>query len=359
MSLSSPQLIVAQKDVFDASAAVQTYVAAILRQPDIKLDQLPDLPNYQKTARQHAQNWQDQVLPAIITTNADIVDYANSFDSFFGTLVNLAEKIDTGDKSLVKEFAQGLVLLRNNLSRKEAQAKYTETQLQVFKAKVSVDHENFNKEATVAAKVLEGTDGELTKISTQIDTINNQLNTYIGVIAGGGVSMAGGIVMILVGSFATIETAGISTGLVVAGTGLLVGGIGAEITGGVEYALALKERKSLQETLATDKQGIGILKHAQSLLDGFVSHTDRAIREVGVLREQWSLLSGDVGKVIVDLGKDPGSLGLVAMLTTAKSNWDNALDLARRMQPRGNIPVTTVDNMMDVIYTAEKPPRAP
>ena len=96
MSLSSPQLIVAQKDVFDASAAVQTYVAAILRQPDIKLDQLPDLPNYQKTARQHAQNWQDQVLPAIITTNADIVDYANSFDSFFGTLVNLAEK---GQKS--------------------------------------------------------------------------------------------------------------------------------------------------------------------------------------------------------------------------------------------------------------------
>lgn len=80
---------------------------------------------------------------------------------------------------------------------------------------------------------------------------------------------------------------------------------------------------------------------------------------MGVLREQWSLLSGDVDKVIVDLGKDPGSLGLVAMLTTAKSNWDNALDLARRMQPRGNIPVTTVDNMMDVIYTAEKPPRAP
>ena len=359
MSLSSPQLIVAQKDVFDASAAVQTYIAAILGQPDIKLDQLPDLPNFQKTARQHAQNWLDQVLPAIITTNVDIVDYANNFDSFFETLVNLAEKIDAGDKSLVNEFAQGLVLLRSNLSRKEAQAKYTETQLQDFKAKVSVDHENFKKEATVATKVLEGTDGELAKISTQIDTINSQLNTYIGVMAGGGVSMAGGIVMILVGSFATIETAGVSIGLVVAGTGLLVGGIGAEITGGVDYALALKERKVLQETLATDKQGIGILKHAQSLLDGFVSHTDSAIRAVGVLREQWSLLSGDLDKVIVDLDKDPGSLGLVAMLTTAKSNWENALDLARRMQSRGNIPVTTVDNMIDVIYTAEKPPRAP
>ena len=127
----------------------------------------------------------------------------------------------------------------------------------------------------------------------------------------------------------------------------------------MEYALALKERKALQETLATDKQSIGILKHAQSLLDGFVSQTDSAIRAVGVLREQWSLLSGDLDKVIVNLDKDPGSLGLVATLKTARGSWENALDLAKRMQPRGNIPVTAVDNMMDVIYTSEKQPRAP
>ena len=98
MPLSTPQLIVSQKDVFDASAAVQTYVAAILRQPDIKLDQLPDLPNYQKTARRNAQNWLDQVLPAIIATNADIIDYANEFASFIGSLMKLAEKIDAEDR---------------------------------------------------------------------------------------------------------------------------------------------------------------------------------------------------------------------------------------------------------------------
>lgn len=359
MPLSTPQLIVSEKDVFDASAAVQTYVAAILNQPDIKLDQLPDLPNFQKTARQHAQNWLDQVLPAIITSNADIIDYANGFASFYGTLVELAEKIDAGDKSLVKEISQGLVLLRNNLSRKDAHAKYTETQIQKFKAEVSVDHKHFNEEATDATKTLEGNDGELAKISSQIDTIDSQLHTYIGVMAGGGVSLVGGIVMILVGSFAEIETAGISTGLIVAGTGLLVGGIGAEITGGVDYAFALKKRKALQEKLAADKQGIAILKHVQSLLNGFVSQTDSVIRALGVLRKQWSLLSDDLHQVIADLDKDPGSLGLVAMLKTAKGDWEDALDLARRMQPRGNMPVTAVGNMMDVIHTGKTLQRAP
>ena len=359
MALSRPQLTVSQKDVFDASAAVQTYVAAILRQPDIKLEQLPDLPNFQKTARQHAQNWLDQVLPAIITTNADIIDYANGFASFYRTLVKLAEKIDTGDKSQLKEFTQGLVLLRNNLNRKDEQAKYTEIQLQNFKAEVSVDHEHFNKEATKVTEKLEGSDGDLAKISSQIDTIDGQLHTYIGVMAGGGVGIVGGIVIILVGSFATIQTEGLSTELILAGTGLLVGGIGSEITGGVEYALALKERKALQEKLTNDKQGIGILKHVQSLLNGFVNQTDSAIRAVGALREEWSLLSDDLDKVIADLDKEPGSLGLVVMLNKAKGDWENALDLARRMQPRGNMPVKAVGNMMDVIHTGNKPQRAP
>lgn len=355
MALSKSKLIVSQKDVFDASAAVQTYIAAILRQPDIKLDQLPDLPNFQKTARQHAQNWLDQVLPAIIKTNADIIDYANHFASVYETLVKLAEKIDAGDKSQVKNFTDGLVLLRNNVSRKEGQAKYTEVQLQDFKAKVSEDHDNFNKEATAATKVLEGDDGELKNISAQIETINGKLRDYIALMAGGGVGIVGGIVMILVGSFATIDTGGVSSGLIVAGTGLLVGGIGSEITGGIEYALALEKRKALQETLAADKQGIGILKHVQCLLDGFVSQTDCAIRAVGVLGEQWSLLSDDLDQVIKDLDKDPGSVGLVAMLKKARGDWENALDLARRMQSRGNMSVKEVDNIMDVIHPNKKP----
>lgn len=358
MSLSNSKLVVTHKDVFDASTAIQTYVAAILKQTDIVLDELPDLPTYQKVARQHAELWLNQVLPAIINTNADIIDYANGFLAFYDTLVKLAEQIDTGDKSQVEKFAEGLVLLRNNISRKESQAKYTETQLEDFSSKLNVDHDIFTKQAAAATKVLEGADGQLEKISGEIDTINSQLNVYIGVMSGGAVGIVGGIVMILVGSFAAIETAGISTGLVVAGAGLLVGGIGAEITGGVEYGLAVEKKKELQESLAADKQGIGILKHINGLLDGFVNQMDSAIKSAGVLRQQWTLLSDNLDQVIADLDKNPGSLGLVAMLKTAKGDWENALDLARRMQPRGSIPVKDVANIMDVIHASQKPQRS-
>ena len=120
MSLSKPKLKVAQKDVFDASAAVQTYVAAILRQPDIKLNELPDLPNFQKAARKHAQDWLDQVLPAIINTNADIIDFANGFSAFYGTLIKLAEQIDAGDKSSGKEICRRTCSSKKQCKSQEA-----------------------------------------------------------------------------------------------------------------------------------------------------------------------------------------------------------------------------------------------
>ena len=248
MTFYNTKLSSAHKDVSVASVAIQTYVAAILRQADIKLDALPKLPDDQEKARRHAQSWSDEVLPNIVKTNADIIDYANTFLSFYDTLIELAKQVDAGDKTKVKTFVEGLVLLRNGLTKKESASQNVENQIMDFKSKLSVDYANFD-------------DGAIKKISDEIDSVNSQLNIYIGVMSGGAVSIIGGITMIFVSSFATFETAGISSGLIVAGSGLLVGGIGAEVTGGVEYSRAVKRKKELQEELATDKQGIAAIKH--------------------------------------------------------------------------------------------------
>ena len=338
----------AHKDVSVASIAIQTYVAAILRQPDLKLDALPQLPEHQKTAREHAQSWLDKVLPNIVKTNADIIDYANSFLSFYDKLIELAKQIDDGDKTNIKTFADGLVILRNVLTTKETASKNVENQIEDFKSNLSVDYDEFTKDAAAATKLLEGDDGAIKKINDEIDSVNSQLNTYIGMMSGGAVGIVGGITMILVGSFATIETAGISSSLIVAGTGLLVGGIGSDITGGVEYSLAVKRKKELLEELATDKQGIGAIKHIHTVLDGFVSQMDDALKSVSNLRDQWSQLGADLDKVIADLDKNPGSLGLVAQLKSAKGDWGNTLDFARRMEPRATMPVKQVNKIQDV-----------
>ena len=65
-------------------------MSIILQQPDLKLKALPDLPAHQKTARNHASNWNDAILPQISKTDADIIDYANRLESFYFDLVKYA-----------------------------------------------------------------------------------------------------------------------------------------------------------------------------------------------------------------------------------------------------------------------------
>ena len=87
-----------------------------------------------------------------------------------------------------------------------------------------------------------------------------------------------------------------------------------------------------------------------TVLDGFVSQLDDALTSVGDLRKQWRQLGTDLDKVIADLDKNPGSLGLVALLKSAKGDWENTLDFARRMEPRATMPIKSVDNIQDAFH---------
>ena len=258
--------------------------------------------------------------------------------------------MEAGDNDSVIKFNKGLTLLRNNVSHKEASATFSQTQIQDLKGKLSVDHISFNKDVAAATNILEGDHGELQTITKQIDEVNAQLHEMIVVMAGGAVGIVGGVVLVVVGSVATIETQGVASGLVLAGVGTLVAGIGSEITGGVEFGLAVEKEKELQIKLADDKKEIGILKHIQSLLDGFVSQLDNTIRSIGVLQQQWKLLSENLAQVIATLETSPRSLGLKAMLSKAKADWEEALDLARKIKPSGKMPIKSVNNLLDFIH---------
>ena len=299
MSLFPKKLLESQKNVFSASAAVQTYSAAILRQEDVKLDCLPQLPNHQKASRQLANKWNEQVLPTLIKTNAEVIDFANGFAAFYETLIKLAQEIKVGDGSSIIKFTEGLDLLQKSLIEKEANAKFSQTELQNLKESLGVDYKSLCKDVAVATRTLEGKHGELETISKELDEITTQLNQLTGVMAGGAVGIVGGVVMVVVGSIATIETQGVASGLILAGVVALLGGISSEITGGVEFGLAVQREKDLQTKLASEKNEIGILKHVQSLIDGFATQLDNTISAIGVFQQQWRLLAEEIGRAHV------------------------------------------------------------
>ena len=350
--LSNPKLKDAQHSTSAASAAVQTYVASILKQDSIKLDEMPNLPCHQEVARKHALKWNLAVLPGMIQTNADIIDYANQFKAYYGTLVKLADDV-AKDPTARAKFIEGLSLLRKDIAKKKQNTKSVKISLQNFNDELSADYTTFSADAAQATKIYEGKSGAIAQISSDISKTQTTLNAYIGVMAGGAVGLIGGVVLILVGALATIETAGVSAGLIVAGIGLLATGITSEIVGGTQYGLEIKKLAGLKEKLAADKQGLMGVKTVQGQLDGLVSQLTQALAALDGLIKQWSDLDKAMATVLTDVEKNPSKYGpeLKAMLEIASQDWDAALSLALKMQPNGQLPTKDVANIQDVIHT--------
>ena len=350
--LSNPKLKDAQKATFGASAAVQTYVASILKQDTIKLEEMPDLPKHQEVARKNALKWNETVLPGMIQTNADIIDYANQFNAYYCTLVKLADDV-AKDPTARAKFIEGLTLLRKDIVKKKQNTMSVITNLQVFNKELSADYTTFSADAAKATKLYEGKSGAIAKLSSQIDTVQSTMNKYIGVMAGGAVGIIGGVVLIFVGALATIETAGLTLGLIIAGVGLLATGITSEIVGGVQYGIEVGKLAELKEKLAADKQGLMGVKTVKGQLDGLVSQLTQALAALNILIREWSDLDSSMEKVLNDVQRDPGTYGpeLKAILDRATQDWDEALSLALKMQPNGQLPTKDVAKFQDVIHT--------
>ncbi len=341
-----------QQSSFDASAAIQTYVGAILKQADMKLDEMPGLPQHQATARNNAKEWTLNIQPGMITTNADIIDFANQFNSYYENLIAIADQVAT-DPDAQKEFIEGLTALRNSISRKQSKVKQIESDLKGFQDTLNGDHATFQADADEATKLYVGENAELQKLADQIAATQRELNKQIGVMAGGAAGILAGLVAICVGALAEIPSAGLSNSVIAAGLGLILGGISTEIAGGVEYGLAVKQMGELQAKLAEDKQGLVAVKVIVGQLNGIVDELQDAVDSAGKLLQQWTDLYTSFDKLMGDVDSDPGQYGplLKAMLNKAKEDWNEALSLATKMQPTGDISVTQYDNIQDAIHT--------
>lgn len=348
--LSNSTIIKAHQASLKASAAIQTYVETILKQPDLLLKEMPTLPEHQKIARNHASKWILQITPNMVVTNAGIIDFSNAFNAYYNDLIALADKV-ANDPEARKNFILGLAALRNDIRRMQSQVKQEEFDLKSFQTNLNKDYEIFQADAKAANAIYVGADGKLADLQGQIDSLQKKMNTFIGLMAGGAVGILAGIVMICVGVFAEIATAGISTGLVLGGIGVLTTGISSEISGGAEYGIAVNELADLKEQLAEDKQGLLVIGVEKGKLDGMVDQIAASVTATGTLLQSWNDLDASFGKVIKDIETDPGKYGpqLKAMLDFAKQDWGDALSLAEKMQPDGKLPVKDFKKIQDAI----------
>ena len=346
--LSSPEIIDKQLQLIKSTSVVQTYVETILQQPDLKLDALPALPDHQKTARKHGDEWNLKVLPLMAKTDADIIDFANQFCSFYDDLVRFAKDIQV-QKSR-EDFVEGLKMLLETVKEKNKNVSGVERELTAFSNNLNSDYRSFVTDVDTAKAKIMGDSGELSTLNNEITAINKAINADIGLMAGGAVGNVLGIFLVVVGAVAEIPTCGGSTPLIAGAVVTVIGGITAETYGSIDFTKKTDQLKKISEEVNNIQAEMLALHTAKSQVTGIVKDLVDCITAVKSLKAGWQALDDDLQELIGAINKvDPDSSHdwLLDELKRAKADWDTALEQAKRLQPDGKIPVKYYNDIKD------------
>lgn len=356
-ALSNPAIKDKQVAQTKASTVVQTYVSFILQQSDLKLSALPNLPAHQTTARDHANNWNNTILPLMSKTDADIIDYANKFDSFYNDLVKYAK--DIKNPASKKSLIEGLNLLRSTIKQKEANVQVVVKNLSTFQKNLNSDFQHFESDVNLAAVKIEGSSGELKTLNNELEAINKAMQKDIDLMASGAVTVVVGVAIIAFGALSEIPSGGVSTALIGGGVLVVSGGAIMETFGSTDYSSQIDRQKQVEEQLAGETLELLGLKTAKLQVSGFVHSLKEAIAATTSLEAAWQTLDADLEELITaikDVDPDISPNWLMAELNRAKLDWQVALDQAKKLQPDGKVSTKLFKNVQDAFKQA-KPPR--
>lgn len=350
--LSSPVINDNNKDTVSAGIAIQTYTAMILKQSDVKNALLPSLPGHQKTARQHATNWNEKIVPQMSTTNADIIGYANEFDSFYDLLVKFAK--DSANKDSRAKLVEGLDQLHKTIGAKKTAADGVVKSLNQFSADLATDGRNFAADYQTAQTKIAGEKGAIKALQDKLDAIHSAMQKDIGLMAGGAAAIVGGSLMIAVGVMAEIPSGGASTALIIGGGAIAASGAVMEGIGASDYTKQIDKQSDTIKVLEKDKMDVVSMSNIKNQINGFQTAISSALAAVTSLLKGWQDLEADLKEVIdaiVDVDPTITPDWIVAELDTAKKNWAVALDQAKKMQSSGLVPVKAFKDLKDAFKT--------
>jgi len=363
-SVSSTQSIKSSAaTVIGANAVIQTYINTIMGTPNIDLSSITfsaanahviaDLPAHQTVARTNAETYfsgSTSVNAQIVSTLSDIIGFANMFDSRYQRLLALAGPDGNPTGTNLTTFNEGLQGLINTITAKEGNCGTIITALTNFTTLIQGDERNFQSDEAIIKATLDGENGAITQLQNSISSINTAINKDNAMIAGGAAMEIGGILMIVVGVAGEIETAGVSTALVVGGLAVVGGGIAMQVLAGKDLSSKISQLQTDTTQLTTDLQISSCLINASQNVTSIITSIENAVTALNSLQSGWSSLKGDFQQIIDALNDGQGDVGtgwLLTDLASAKADWDDTLTLAISLQSNGTL---TVQNSNPVNY---------
>lgn len=336
-----------QKNTVAGATQVTKSARLIVDQADIgTITEIPDLPAHQQAAKTQSNTWTNDIWPLIIQTTAEIIDYANTFQSSYDQLKTLVPKLEAGDAKAKSDFIEVLnIVLIPTLQDKTATAKSIAEKVSTFHADFQPLYTKFQADFTKANDLMTKDNLEiLDKQADQTAWRGKALGYEMGAVAAG--------IALPITIAATFVFAETGVGILIGGI-LIAGELAAIGTLLGEYADAMHHVNDLTSDIAKLKVEVAQLTLIENQITDLQSYTKTVVATSADVADGWTALKLDLDNTIAHLDTitpEDAAIIINIQLDAANKEWGVVLGQATALQPTGGaLDAETVATSADML----------
>ncbi|MCX8957971.1 HBL/NHE enterotoxin family protein [Erwinia psidii] len=302
---------------------IQNYCNSVRQQIPVDFSQFPNLANIQteindglSTAKDHANNYLDTIQPQIITNISNISNYFALQNAVPATLPVGSTK---------EQWLSTLSMMRDQATEYQGLSVSTKGMLVKLNGDLVIDSRSFQKIVVDLNTQVNGDNGVLEQLNSDIDSINSAIDGAIAGIVVGGLLVIGGAFVTAIGAVADFVTAGTSTPVVIGGVAMVVAGAAGITAGSIVLHNSLNAREDLYQKRSSLKSEVLTATQIGNGYKGLQNQAQNAVNAATQMANAWDSLTSDLGSLILDLNKGITSgdairqLWLTAADTTVKT----------------------------------------
>ena len=310
----------ANKSQISQTLIIQAYCNSVAQQPSVNFEGDPKLKTLQESinsgldrAKFHASDYLKVIQPEIIKNMSNIGNYFAIHNSVPTTLP---------PGSSESEWIEVLHTLQAQAVIYQRESRNTADLLEILFNNLKTDVDSFETIVKDLNLAVNGDEGVLESLSGRLSTIQIQINVAIAGLINSTVGIAGGILMICIGSITDFIIAGTTTGLIIGGIGILATSASGLIISGVSLANLNDSKASLLTKESELRAEVKLLTGIQSGYSSFSNQVKDAVLASLKMENAWKSLSAELETMITDLQNGIMSSGEIRQLFLNDANND-------------------------------------
>lgn len=310
----------ATRDQLSKGMVLQNYCNSVLQQPSVDFSSDPDLAQIQEKINNGLAAAKDHATSYLSTISPNILNALSALNNYFTLYSSVPATLPEG--STVDQWISSLSAVKKVSEDNLRDCNIILNSLQILDTDLRNDSASFSQIVQTLNSLVNGDNGELENISSQLKSLDSQIAGSIVGTVFGGLGIAGGVFMIVVGSVADFVTAGTNPELVIGGVATVVAGVGAEAGTIVTLVSLYKQKADLLTQQSKLRAEVNLVTGIDSAYGQLSNQVTAAVTAADYMQSAWKLLSEDLDSMIQDLQFGILSTDTVRTMFLQEANTD-------------------------------------